>query len=362
MRLLLFIAALAIAAPVTAQQQPPPIKIGANQPYRHKPTGLTVPIMLDGLTRTTANAYIPEIDEAFGFDNPADTETLTVFVFRNVTGSVPVWFDRVDWVASRRDVYGGVTQSHPALPFAPTGQGTASGLISTYAVSRGPYRSTAIAFMPLGPGWYVSLRYSSKTFDPATLETRLRTVASALGWPGKLEQQPAVVPIENCTTSLAVSATAKPVGRDKSITGALLFGALLSSADEKTKRKMEKDQPPKPATIWCRDIAASAGLQNAGVYRPVGTRDRYLIAYQDAGRGVTVEPDTVSALMDKGAAKASWSIVEFDLGDVSIFTPRDGLPEPEAIRKIVASEPYGSKATTWSKNRNVTINSDLLKD
>ena len=360
MRLLLAAIALCLAAPAVAQQ-PPPLKLGATEAYHHKPTGLTVPVTLDGLTRTLASAYTPELDEALGFDNPANTETLTVFVFRNVTGSVPVWFDRVDWVASRRDVYGGVTQLHPALPFAPTGRGKASGLITTYAVSRGPYRSTAIAFMPLGPGWYVSLRYSSKTLDPAALETHLLGAVSALGWPVELEPQPAIVPIENCTAALTVSAQAKPASRDKSITGSLLFGALISSADDETKRKMEKDEPPKPATLWCRDIAASAGLQNAGVYRPVGTNDRYLIAYQDAGRGVLVEPDTMSALLTKGAGKPTWSIAEFDLGSVSIFTPRDRLPEPDATRKIVASEPVASKATTWGKDRQITINPDFLQ-
>ena len=361
MRLLLFVGTMMVAAPAVAGQQPPPIKIGATEPYRHQPTGLTIPVMLDGLTRTAANAYTPDLDEAIGFDNPANTETLTVFVFRNVTGSVPLWFDRVDWVASRRDIYGGVTQLHPALPFAPSGQGTADGLISTYGVSRGPYRSTAIAFMPLGSGWYISLRYSSKTLDPAALETHLRAVAAALGWPGALKQQPPVVPIENCTTALAVSARAKPVRRDTSITGSLLLGALVSSADDETRRKMDRNKPPTPPTLWCRDIAASAGLENAGVYRPAGTNDRYLIAYQDAGRGVMVEPDTLSPLLTKGAGKPIWSIAEFDLDSVSIFTPRDGLPEPEVVRNVVATEPYGSKATTWGKQRDVTINANSLK-
>ena len=361
MRLFVLIAALTIAVPATAQQQPPSIKIGVAETYRHKPTGFTVPVMLDGLTRTAAKAYTPELDEALGFDNPANTETLTVFVFRNVTGSVPLWFDRVDWVASHRDIYDGVTQLHPALPFAPTGTGNANGLIATYAVSRGPYRSTAIAFMPLGPGWYVSVRYSSKTLDPAALETHVRAVASALGWPGKLEQQPTVAPIENCTRALAVSAKAKAVGRDTALTGSLLFGALLSGADDATKRKMEKDTPPQPAIVWCRDIAASAGLQNSAVYRPVGTDDRYLIAYQDAGRGVMVQPDTLAALLGKGEGRPTWSITEVDLGSATSFTPRTGLPEPAAVGQIVAREPFGSKATTWGEKRNIDINSDILK-
>lgn len=169
MRLLLAAIALCVASPTIAQQ-PPQLTLGATEPYRHKPSGLSVPTTLDGLQRTSAVAYVPDLDEALSFDNPSNSDTLTVYVFRNVSGSVPLWFDRIDWVASHRDIYGGLVPLHTPTAFTPPGQGTASGLIDSYSVSKGPYRSTAIAFMPLGADWYVSVRYSSKTLDGATLE------------------------------------------------------------------------------------------------------------------------------------------------------------------------------------------------
>lgn len=360
MRVLLFIAALMIATPVAAQQQPPSLKLGATEAYRHKPSGLTVPATLDGLTRTAANAYVPDLDEAVGFDNPANTETLTVFVFRNVTGSVPLWFDRVDWVASHRDIYGGLVSQHAPAAFAPTGQGNASGLIGSYSVSKGPYRSTAIAFLPLGPDWYVSVRYSSKTFDAATLETHVRAVVAALGWPQQIAPQPAATQIEDCTTPLALSGNAKPIDRSNAMGSALLFGALLSSASTDEKQEMAKNEPPAPPVMWCRDLAASVGVGNAGVYRPVGTTDRYLIAYQDAGRGLMVEPDTLSGLLDE-KAKPSWSVTEYEVGAAGSYIPRDRLPAPDQALTIVTKEAYASKATTWGKKRDIQIDGGMLK-
>jgi hypothetical protein len=359
MRLLIAAIALFAALPAAAQQ-PPPLKLGANQPYHHKPSGLTVPTVLDGLQRTLASAYVPDLDEALGFDNPANTETLSVYVFRNITGSVALWFDRIDWVASHRAVYGSLIPDHPPMPFAPSGHGDASGLIDVYAVGKGPYRSTGIAFMPVGPGWYVSLRYSSKTYDPATLEAHLRAIAAALGWPAKLAAQPAAVPIADCTTPLTLSGPAKAIDSGKALGSALLFGALLSSTDETEKRKMAKGSPPAPAVTWCRDIAASVGLGTSGVYRPTGTNDRYLLAYQDAGRGLMVEPDSLSLLLDKKVTP-SWSITEFEMAAAKSYLPRDRLPSPDEARTIVAKEQYASKASTWGGQRNVQINTDVLK-
>lgn len=359
MRLLLAAIALSLAAPANAQQ-PAPIKLGTSEPYRHKPSGLKVATMLDGLQRTLASAYVPELDEALGFDNRANTETLSVYVFRNVTGSVALWFDRIDWEASHHAVYGGLTPIHAPLAFAPSGQGTASGLIGTYSVGKGPYRSTAIAFMPLGPDWYVSLRYSSKTFDPATLEMHLRAVAAALTWPTKVATQPVAVAMQDCTTRLALSGEAKSVNQSNALGSSLLFGALLSSASDDEKQKMAKDAPPAPPTPWCRDIVASVGLGSAGVYRPIDTTDRYFVAYQDAGRGLMVQPDTLAALLDK-TTKLSWSITAIEVAAAASYIPRDRLPSPEQALAIVAKERAASTATTWGKKRNIQIDADMLK-
>lgn len=361
MRLLLAAIALCVAAPAIAQQ-PPQLKLGATEPYRHKPSGLSVPTTLDGLQRTSAVAYVPDLDEALSFDNPSNSETLTVYVFRNVSGSVPLWFDRIDWVASHRDIYGGLVPLHTPTAFTPPGQGTASGLIDSYSVGKGPYRSTAIAFMPLGADWYVSVRYSSKTLDGATLETHMRAVVAVLGWPQKIAQQPAAIPVADCTSALALSGEAKPINRSKAMGSALLFGALLSSASTDQKQEMAKDEPPPPPVTWCRDLAASIGMGSSGVYRPVGTTDRYLIAYQDAGRGLMVEPDTLSALLDTDTkAKASWSVTEYEVGAAGSYVPRDRLPPPDQALKIVGKEHFASKATTWGEKRDIQIDSGVMK-
>jgi hypothetical protein len=204
------------------------------------------------------------------------------------------------------------------------------------------------------------VRYSSKTFDGATLETHARAVVAALGWPQKIAPQPTAVAIEDCTTPLALSGEAKPIDRSKAVGSALLFGALLSSASTDEKQEMAKNEPPAPAIAWCRDIAASIGVGNAGVYRPVGTTDRYLVAYQDAGRGLMVEPDTLSGLLDK-KAKPSWSVTEYEVGAAGSYIPRDRLPPPDQALQIIRKESYASKATTWGKKRDIQIDGGMLK-
>lgn len=361
MRLLFALAVFALAAPV-GPQTPRDFTLKADDIYRHKPSGLTLPLTLDGLPRVRAQAFSPDqLDEAINFATRNLSEDLTVFVFRNVSGSVPVWFDRSASAAEQRDIYGGLAPVRPAAGFIPPGQANASGLIVSYGVGKGPYRSTALAYVPLGPDWYVVFRYSSATLDGETIDSRLRGAIAVVGWPKTIEAQPGVAPIGDCPTPLALSGEAKPIKRSDAITGSLLFGALMASADEKEQREIDKDDPPPPPVVWCRDTGHYAGLERDGVYRPIGTNDRYLIAYQDAGRGLMVQPDTLAVLIDKGTGRPSWSITEYDIASASSFTPRDRLPAPDQAQTIVTTEGYASKAATWGKNRNIQINSNVLK-
>ena len=121
-----------------------------------------------------------------------------------------------------------------------------------------------------------------------------------------------------------------------------------------------KETKPAQATGWCRD---STTLPFAGIYRPNGTEDRYLIAFQDAGRGLWVAPNDLADMLAKsqGQQRTSYMVqlVEIDryvgLGSFASL--------PSAAQAVWLNE-HGSplySATTWGKNHNLTINSDLAK-
>lgn len=356
MRLCAILVGLALLAAPASAQAPGDIQLPANKPYRHKATKLTLPVAMDGLPRIRVAAWVPEIDEAVNFESADGREAITIFIFRNVTGAIPVWYDRTAWVIAHRDIYGGATPVVPAAAFVPPRQRNASALIGSYRPGKGPFKSTGAAYIPLGPEWYVSVRYSSSSLDPEALDTHLRSVIAAIDWPNNIEPQPDAAPLSDCAQPLATKGDAKPVTGDKA-GAAALFGGLMASAARDDKKKMDAIDPP---VIWCRDTGSYAGLEAHGVYRPVNTTDRYLIAFQDAGRGLWVGPDELAALLDKDAAP-SWSVSVIGIGDTTQYVSRDRLPSPSQALDISNKESFTSKATTWGKKRNVTVGPGMLK-
>lgn len=347
--------AMLMASGAVGAQTPPDLPIDAGKPYRHAPTALVIPVVLDGLARSNARAFAADhLDEAFNFATPDVGEDITVFVFRNVSGSVPVWFDRVASAVQHREIYGEPTIVTPATAFTPPGQRTASGLIETWRPGKSRYRSTGMAFMPLGPQWYVELRYSSSTIDAEAMEARLRGVIGAIGWPRTIEAQPAATPVSDCATPLAISGRATAVAAGQQSSANVLLGAMVASMAGKPSAK--KDVSVQPARAWCRDTGSYGLPAQHGVYRPVGTSDQYLLALNDAGRGIRVAPNMLAfATNGEVAAKASgkasspaltWSVAVEDMARTISFADRDRLPSPDQATAIIGSEPYASKAAT----------------
>lgn len=356
MRLLASFLALTLTPALAPAQAPGEVRLAANKPYRHKPTGLVIPVSIDGLPRTRVVAWEADIDEAVNFQSADGREAISIYIFRNVTGAIPVWYDRTAWVIGHRDLYGGATAVVPPAEFVPPQQRNASALIGSYRPGKEPFKSTGAAYVPIGPEWYVSVRYSSASLAPEALDTRLRSVIAAIEWPSKIEPQPDAAPVVDCAQPLVTSGEAKMATGDK-MGASALFGGLMASAARDDKKKMNAIDPP---VVWCRDTGTYAGLEAHGVYRPVGTSDRYLIAFQDAGRGLWVGPDELATLIDKDASP-SWSIAVVGIADTTNYANRDRLPAPTQALAISNKEQFTSKATTWGKKRNVTIGEGALK-
>ena len=179
---LLGLAAVGICtAPVSAAT---PIESKPGKPWKHKATGAALPATLAGLPRTSMVYFTsPEVDVAADYQNADGTEAVTLYVYRDVSGSVPVWFDRSRfYIMNLPDKFGTVT-STGVRPFTPRGQKVASGLIDSFSVTKGP-KTTGLMIFPFN-GFYVKIRASSGTRDVPALEALMLEAANTIDWSSK---------------------------------------------------------------------------------------------------------------------------------------------------------------------------------
>ncbi len=344
----------ASAGPAAAQMQKNAISASAGQPYRFKHSGLTVPATLEGMPRRAIEQFgTDELDVFANYERGSDA--ITIYVYRNVSGAVPVWFDRASAsVETRRDMYGIVTAAGPATAFTPPGQSVASGLMGAWSVTQPPYRGTGLALLPMGD-WLVKVRYSSATLDGAGIAARLPAILAALTWPTGLAAAAPGQPIADCTTPLDFPKKAKLVRDEKSnMMSGLLGGMLQSMASDKLAEKDAPDtQAQKPAT-WCRDPGPSPV---GAVYRRDAALDSYLLAFSDAGRGAWVAPDMSGLLLGKKGG-TRWSVALVDMAETSNYPPLTALPRPAEVLALV-QQPAISTTQTWG-DKTITLNGGAM--
>lgn len=345
---LMLAASVAPVPPAAAQAQKVAIAAPADQPYRFRHSGLTIPTVLEGMPRTSIEQFgSDELDVFANYQRGSDA--VTVYVYRMVSGAVPVWFDRARAsIETRRDLYGAVTAAVPPTAFTPPGQGVASGLIGAWSTGKPPYRGTSLALLPLGD-WLVKVRYSSTTLDGAQIAARMPAVLAALTWPSGVAPAAPAQPIADCATPLAYPKKAKVVRDQSSLTTASFLGGLLAAVE----RRVAETKPSTPP-LWCRD---PDGSPMGGVYRANNASDSYLLALSDAGRGVWVGPEPLGALLDK-KAKPSWSVALADLGETLSYPPMTALPRPAEVLSLI-QRPALSRTSTWGDNGQVNIDVNI---
>ncbi len=344
------IAAILIAGtiPALAQTKPAPLETEAGKPFKHDNSGITLPATLLGFPRNEGQEYVkPQLDVAFRYF-PADTnEEVSVYIYRVTSGVPSLWFDVSSNSIEQRAAFGRKTRFEMPLTFTPPGQAAASGLKAAWTLSDAPYRSTALAIVPVGE-WLVKIRYSSATLEVASLTRRLDEVVAAIGWPGKIEQAPAAAAIADCTKPLKLNGASKPVKAD----GASALIDALMAANVRDKKDKEETGDSMPVA-WCRDRAVKAP---ALVYRPVESENSYLLAFTDSGRAVWTRP-SLSGLL--GAGKGSWAVSIVLPGETINYLGRDRLPEPGELSKILEGQ-VTSRVATWGKST-LTLDSATFK-
>jgi len=263
------------------------IPADAQRPFKHQPSGIVIPAIAGGLPRTAVEAFDDkQLDFAAEYRTQDDREDTTLYIFRKVTGDVPVWFDRIQRAIEARDIYASPKLAGPPTVFTPPGQSNGRGLMVLYTPGSLPWTSTGAAMTATGD-WFVSIRASSQSLSPAQLASRMNQTLASLRLPREQTAAPDAYVVQDCPSAMPQGPDAAPVKDTGSV---VLMSALSASIAGKLADKGTTSPPPR----WCRDAFRSPAF---GVYRPNAATDRYLVAFEDAGRGMTVVPNGLAGIL-----------------------------------------------------------------
>lgn len=351
MRVLMMVLALASATPLAARE----LAVPADKGWQHQETGLILTSRLAGLQRTAlSDTTQSEHDVAAQFTAPDESVIASVFLFKPAIADVALWFDRGATTLQAHEVFRGATPvSATPIGFAAGGAPVASSLRQVYTKATGPYRSTALAVMPLGE-WIVAVRMSAKSLSAEALDAALMQLIGAIRWPAGAPAAAAAppapalaaVPVMACAAPLSFrkAKALKPEGSD------MLMQLIESIAVQNASAS--KPAPPAPPSRWCREGEARAKY---GVYRSdqEGAAG-YALALGDAGRIVWVEPSVMGQIEKTG--RYSVSLADVD-GRVLAFPSFNGMPAPEQVWDLV-----GQGGPNAAMNGNVmTIDAKTLR-
>src|SRR5579884_77017 len=338
------------AAPVFADVTE--LRADSQKQFKHNPSGIVIAASAAGIQRTKVEEFDDkQLDVAAEFRSPDDKEITTIYVFRRVTGDVPLWFDRIQNAIEARESFKSPTVAIPAAPFTPAGQSNARALKVVYSAGGPPWKSSAAALTTTGE-WYVAVRASSQTLTPDQLLARLDETFGAIKWPKEKAPAANAYVIGDCPDALPQGPDAEPAAADGSV---ILMAALAANVGGSSKDAGEV-KPPR----WCRDPDKMTG---AGIYRPDAAKDRFFVAFQDSGRGIMVEPNELAGLLAgaKNNAPLTYTVEMVDIDRRIGFGSFKSLP---SFAQAIWLTEHGNRAysaTTWGKNKNIDISSDAVK-
>ncbi|KTE33490.1 MULTISPECIES: hypothetical protein [unclassified Sphingopyxis] len=308
---------VAAMAPAAAQDRLP-VKPG--KPWTHAHSGITIPAALDELPRVRATSFAaPELEISQNFASEDGRQSLTLSIFRDTNGAVPLWFAQAQRAIILRADLKNPVLAVPPRAFTPPGQGAASGLKAVYAPTEVEgIKSTGVALFEVGD-WYVKLRANSATLTPQDMADWMEGVIAELTLPPG--SAAAAVPVADCKPKLAKAAEAG----NSTLTVAALTAGVKSPA-----ARIE-------AKLWCLERVVRG---NFAVYRPDGARDRYLLASGDNGKAFLVQP--------QGSGRARYHSVNFlTAHQATIMPAQSRLPSPQRVLDMAEAKRMVTAIPTW---------------
>lgn len=336
---------VAFASPVLAQ--PSAVDVPAKEQWKHKATGVKFPPALAGLKRDRITAYVAnELDVSANYTTTDGSDQLTIFLYRNVSGNTPLWFDRASRILQLLPDKYTNPRSLGIRPFTPRGQSIASGLMETFAVE-GPSRSTAVIVFPIN-GFYAKVRATSETRDAGSLEQLLLSAANSLDWSSR-QQEVAAKVIHDCADPLPEREPANVVetNSDDRMIPALIGGVVAQTGPVQSRAE---------ATEYCREPGRSQIAY--GIYRPGGASERYLMALLDAGRAIAVGSLELAQILSELNTSPRVSVTLIELDRTATFGGFESLPLPEQAVAMVESSSPLSVASTWGRDRQISITTE----
>lgn len=342
----MLLAAISMAAAVPAMAQTRDLQVKPGKQYKHKATGVKLAPTLAGLSRTAVTAFAgTDTDIGANYWSADGSENITVFLYRNVSGSVPVWFDRARISVLLMPEKYRNARSLGTRVFTPRGQDQATGLIEVFTTDS-EFRSTGVILFPVN-GFYVKIRASSKSRDAAGLEQFLLSGVNTIDWSSP-QKEMAAAPVTDCPATLANRSPAKLAATNNKdrMMSALLGGIVAQAGALKTTR----------ATItFCREPGPSS--IPFGIYRPDAANERYMMALRDAGRAIIVGSSDLTQILSELKAAPRFSIGLVDLERTETFGDFQSLPLPDQAMEMIQKTAPLSVASTWGdKKRALTIN------
>lgn len=340
--------ALASAQPALAQRV---LEIDPETVWEHPHSGIEVPNELGGLPRGRVTEFTPDfLNLGFSFRVDNQPDEISLYIYRNTNGGVPVWFEQARRGIEGRDIYAAPELVYEIAPYAWPDQEGWVGLRAFYDTPNSDYaRSTGVALFSVN-GWYVKVRATSGTRIAADLSVWVDNALRGISLPLADNPQSAPVPVADCAEKLVFKKKAK----DAKVDGASsLINALIGSMAAEELAEIEEVEASEPV-IWCRDGRLSA-MQVA--YRANASTDSYLMALGDSGIGVSVGPDTGAALMAEASrkSKTTYSIAVITDNQRINYVPQTRLPSFKRVLEIINKNRRVSAASTWGDDSTIEL-------
>jgi hypothetical protein len=311
-----------------AAAQPGDLALPADQDWQHQWSAMAFPSRLSTFTRERIVQFEQRQTNVAAVYNDARTGTqLTIYVYRPILPETAIWFDRALVAIGARDLFGSVNLDKVKIgSFVPPGGQNASGQFAVIDTS-GTIKSTAVSLHRSGE-WLIKLRISSEKLSVKQMGAVLGNVQASLP-PIEQPDLASAYLIEACAPPLTF-AVAKPFVDPKG-DAALALEASLDVMVANGLRPAGKVLPDAPR--YCRD---GEPQQRYTVYRPQGAADRYVVAFSDAGKSISVFPDALYGAEPGGASAVGvYQVVSGDGLATAIYRPFLTMPSIQQVADTV---------------------------
>lgn len=305
-----------------AWAQPSGIFFGEDGSWFHPPTGHDFPAQMLGLKPERVTQFEENEDVVIEYRDADKADLLTIHLFRNVSGNVPIWFDRARWRILHNERLGKVEGEGP-WSFTPKGYGRPAGLMEVFEVEK-RFRSASVALLPVGK-YYVNIEVHSTKLSPVQLSGLLKRAIGETRW-GPDNLFPAAEPIADCSKPLAIKAYGKYAPLDPAEEGVASSGFI-----NRLDVPMAFDSRPRSEIemrgTFCRDPEAS---EEYGVYQWLYSPPNYLLALGADGRAIEVRRGVHTIIRDK-ELPANFQIIHYGLTETTLYPFFETIPRPDQI-------------------------------